>query len=970
MLATASLPVERPHRRLRSAVAWAAAKAAAALSRRDWTAALCVLLLTLPLLLLASQLTPASTMNGLLLSDSSGNRQQSSRNDSAHWSSLRPQASAGSSSSGDGVASACSSSSPFSLVARWLVVSSSFSPRLLSVHWSDVNADWCPDIVAVTSASPSSRDVSVTHIVNTCRNDSSAAFLPPSSPLLLLDALHADGSLSALAVDADGDYESELLIAVKAAGMAGSAAAVCADSVCLPQPAASCPSPRSLRSLRLPACTVAGCSPPAGGGSRPLLAVDVEQDGLLELMLGESVSGYGAAFHSVAVFPAAAAAEEADCLSPLVTRNALPGLNGCLVTAVARLTGAAQPSLLCFQSVFPQQLHVFQTRSRQAVSAVSRDLRPKPAAPAAADRSHSLRDACMADINGDGIDDFVLATADSALTLWLRQSNKRYTVLAVATGWAKEPTQAAAVVCADLNNDGWPDVVVLYDAAGEEWERSAVFLNLGPAGGQNGDSPLELVGSLPQLPASASSLSVADYDSDGFLDVLVAGSDGIALYRNCLRAAQSQSQHWLQLSLWGMNGASNSQGVGGTVQLTLPGRQQAVSLVAHEPSSALFPFSQHHRRLHVGLAEHAVVPELVVSWPRSHAVETVRYDSVAADQHLHLLQLNTAKLGRLLAPALQRRLAGYSFVSGPCIKQGETRLQPSIFVLGVWKAGTTSLSAALTAHPRVVSPANKELHYFSTLAEDLPLDFYLQHFPCGLEKQQRTYDATASALFSSQAPRLLLTAFPRAKLIVVLRDPAERAYSHHRMNLAQMRQQTSIASTSDGQQLQLFHQLVQDEIRSFQLCIHSRLGLTEQQPLLTSQQMVDEKRVEFAHLSACTESETDSVLRPGLYSVLLRRWLDALDSLAAGSRQEQLLLLSLEQLESKPASVMAGVLSLLDLPQSERAAMKKKNSRGGSSSILNSTAALLRNFYSPFTQQLNSVGVRFLNEYRPPWLKN
>ena len=78
----------------------------------------------------------------------------------------------------------------------------------------------------------------------------------------------------------------------------------------------------------------------------------------------------------------------------------------------------------------------------------------------------------------------------------------------------------------------------------------------------------------------------------------------------------------------------------------------------------------------------------------------------------------------------------------------------------------------------MLPPANKELHYFNTLADELPLAWYLQHFPCGRE-EQRTLDATASYFFSAETPRRLLSAFPDASLLLLLRDHVDRAFSHY-----------------------------------------------------------------------------------------------------------------------------------------------------------------------------------------------
>lgn len=116
------------------------------------------------------------------------------------------------------------------------------------------------------------------------------------------------------------------------------------------------------------------------------------------------------------------------------------------------------------------------------------------------------------------------------------------------------------------------------------------------------------------------------------------------------------------------------------------------------------------------------------------------------------------------------------------------RVLPDYLILGAQRAGTTSLYAYLTEHPRVASPLAKEIHF---------LDYnyargeawYRAHFPTRLEKWRGDFLATGEGspyyLFYPHAAWRAKEIMPHAKLIVLLRNPVERAYSqyHHQVRL-------------------------------------------------------------------------------------------------------------------------------------------------------------------------------------------
>lgn len=100
---------------------------------------------------------------------------------------------------------------------------------------------------------------------------------------------------------------------------------------------------------------------------------------------------------------------------------------------------------------------------------------------------------------------------------------------------------------------------------------------------------------------------------------------------------------------------------------------------------------------------------------------------------------------------------------------------PHFLGLGTQKGGTTSLHRLLAQHPQVFLPSCKEVHYFS-LHDQEPLAWYEAHYAAARAGQLRG-DITPYYLFHPRAPQRIRAVLPQARLIVLLRNPVERALS-------------------------------------------------------------------------------------------------------------------------------------------------------------------------------------------------
>ncbi|WNJ16794.1 sulfotransferase domain-containing protein [Pontibacter sp. G13] len=139
-------------------------------------------------------------------------------------------------------------------------------------------------------------------------------------------------------------------------------------------------------------------------------------------------------------------------------------------------------------------------------------------------------------------------------------------------------------------------------------------------------------------------------------------------------------------------------------------------------------------------------------------------------------------------------------------------MKPRYMIIGERKCGTSSLYRYLVDHPQVLPAKWKEPQFFSRSSEEIQNGFeqdYLPYFPleqadgdihfewpeldqAGIlyhesvrvprlsGRKYITGEASANALHEAD-PAWVQHYLPDIKLIVVLRDPAVRAYSHHRM---------------------------------------------------------------------------------------------------------------------------------------------------------------------------------------------
>ena len=116
---------------------------------------------------------------------------------------------------------------------------------------------------------------------------------------------------------------------------------------------------------------------------------------------------------------------------------------------------------------------------------------------------------------------------------------------------------------------------------------------------------------------------------------------------------------------------------------------------------------------------------------------------------------------------------------------------PDFVIIGAQKCGTTSLYHFVVKHPNIAPAFKKEIDYFSTKYR-FGEQWYRSHFPTNLSRRY-FYKKTKQKLLSGEASPTYIfyptvsgrmkEMLPDIKLIAILRNPVDRAYSQYHQNI-------------------------------------------------------------------------------------------------------------------------------------------------------------------------------------------
>jgi hypothetical protein len=251
------------------------------------------------------------------------------------------------------------------------------------------------------------------------------------------------------------------------------------------------------------------------------------------------------------------------------------------------------------------------------------------------------------------------------------------------------------------------------------------------------------------------------------------------------------------------------------------------------------------------------------------------------------------------------------------IRTGQPRALPNAVILGAMKSGTSSLHNYLVQHPGVIEPLRKEVHYFDMNFERGEA-WYRAHFG-RVGEPGLNLDSSPYYLFHPAVPQRLATLLPEARLIVLLRDPVRRAYSHY------------WHERDKGRETLSFEDAIAAEAE--------RLGDSQQ-------------RLADGTLERSPEHQHFSYLARGRYAEQLERWFAVVP-------RERFLVLRFEDLARDPLGVLNVTLDVMGLPCVASVSLEARNTRRYPP-LAEATAARLREHFEPHNRRLEALLSRTL----------
>jgi len=242
--------------------------------------------------------------------------------------------------------------------------------------------------------------------------------------------------------------------------------------------------------------------------------------------------------------------------------------------------------------------------------------------------------------------------------------------------------------------------------------------------------------------------------------------------------------------------------------------------------------------------------------------------------------------------------------------------QPNFIIIGAMKAGTTALFNYICGIPGVARPQRREIHYFD-LNYHKGSGWYRAQFPSryahGGAAGGFTGESSPYYLLHPHVPARVAHELPDVRLIAMLRNPAERAYSHWAMLMRRGLERRSFESALNQEEV-----LLPREMR--------RLG---DDPMHDS----------WVH-------RWFSYLSRGLYLDQLRAW-------HAHVPPERLLVVISEQLFDRPSAVVPEVTNFLGLPTDGGGAFTAANTGGYRSKMAAATRERLAEYFREPNERLS-----------------
>ncbi len=240
---------------------------------------------------------------------------------------------------------------------------------------------------------------------------------------------------------------------------------------------------------------------------------------------------------------------------------------------------------------------------------------------------------------------------------------------------------------------------------------------------------------------------------------------------------------------------------------------------------------------------------------------------------------------------------------------------PDFIIIGAARCGTTSLYNYMISHPNIISASQKELHFFD-LNFNKGLSWYESKFfkDNNKEKNFSIGESSPYYIYHPYAPYRISKIIPDVKLIAMLRNPIDRAYSNHQYAV-----KMKVENLSFEEAITKEHERLEGELEKMQN---------------------DENYFSFNH-------QNFSYLTRGIYVDQLKTWYNLFS-------KQQILVIRSEDFYDDSNVITNQVFEFLGIPKYKVHTSTVYN-KGDYPSMSNTTRSRLKEFFKPHNEHLSKL---------------
>lgn len=238
---------------------------------------------------------------------------------------------------------------------------------------------------------------------------------------------------------------------------------------------------------------------------------------------------------------------------------------------------------------------------------------------------------------------------------------------------------------------------------------------------------------------------------------------------------------------------------------------------------------------------------------------------------------------------------------------------PNFLILGTAKSGTTTLCRVLEHHPDIAMSRPKEPLFFES-EFDRGLEYYWDTYYSHWQNETAIGEARVAHFHLSYAAENIAKALPDAKLIVILRNPVDRAFSHWWMN------------KSHGSEPDSFHVALQKNVEAIK----------------------NGRHFEGAEGQANWLDYTSKDRRTASVYLEVGQYAENIDLYLKHFSRSQLLVLFFDDLTCKPEKVFQQICDFLEIPYCESLPIQRQDNQASNSASVGLRAISKKSRVSQF----------------------